>query len=1495
MRGRGGGNGDRLHQVDRALAYTERTSGTLQDLLSVADVLLKVGEAVPIFGPACKVARDILAEAEKATAEKAAAQKAVTVQKAAAQPSAAAIENFCRKVGIRDEQSVRQKTVLDWSANGLNADDRKVIAYLRLRGGGCGSSKVYTEHTNESAKGTKAQLAKAHQQRLERLQACARYPDSTAFPMVDSKLILLHEGQLLDGIVISTNGSLATVRSGSISFDISLQRHQRTTDDFVDSAEHYFDLRSNFLKRIRTKHAEMEDAITGKRLSTTEQLIQITISNREAAGAGGLQYADYMDATNIRDIAELTLSTAPASLLLVADPGTGKSWSANQLVFQMADWCLSRETPLPILPFLLTVQELAKLHETRKDAKLQTNARSNVVLAFLTSLQKVGTEKLQAQLPSASMLDEEDYLILMAAYELRLLVIVVDGIDEAPMIRQEVQETLHLLVSIGICVIATSRPEGVDVTKWSKDFVIATLKPLSDEQQNELVQKQLKNDILYKQLTATLAIRRKHDEIYASEFTSDERQELETMEMINLFVKKDGALDPNMRQRSSDGSRFIAARHGGPDSQCLRELNSDFSPRVLAMLDEMRTDPSGECTRDRVEARLKNQDIIHSDRHSIATRLVLLASKKKLPTTELWPQIMARTDDLYVATEQLLPMFHAAMHALRQTFGEEAHLIDLTLAETLKDPIRIHEKAEDDYRTKFEDWDDEVVIPEACVLDVLRGRAVCKTASTLVRLQQLLMQGVTLVVEGQDVQIECLRNKHKFRDLDPMHFRNILNNLRMSVGERSVFIELQLHHHKVYQHNNDSHAHAHYEYFRSMLPATYEADLDSMLESTFSFLDEVNRVPVLLSMLVLIFDQRDCKHLPADRYQLYRLGMDAAISRAPAAKDSWETLRLVATASHIARKRTFDIATVENALGSQESWRSLEGLPLLKTLEVDTLFQFKHISFQEALFAMAIAERHVADTEWNPMANLEEPFFENVFRIGGCSMGTALAEQLRKGGHKQLSFGAQGYRSFLLTLPNGLSGELPIERLVLQGHQLDHAAVQKLSPFIEKSQSLKEVQHDVPVPFTVDVASQLVAAAKGQHQLCLIGDIPCNQYEALGRADAVLIAATVCNFLPVRSERRQYVQAAISGAQIARTPGSTWVKVGDDRLSDLIDLSLFPQLPRASHLKLAGYDAGQLRAVGVSVAECKRIGFPLAHLRAAGCTATECKAYFSAIELKEAGYSLNELKAGGISVMDAGFSASDCKAAGFALQDLKAERFSASELKELKFKAKDLARVGFTAQALLDAGFKVPMLLGPCGFSPLELQRAGVSADVMLTKGGVHTPAALKEAGYSAEQVRQAGGFSIVEMCAGGFSPQDFKAAGYSVQEVKAAGYSLREYFGQDGQAVSACLGKARCAEEEIMDRVSLVWSNTSLSDQDCVGLAILIASGALANLTKLYLNENQIGDEGIKVFSSALASGALANMTGLRLGGNWIGDAGIKIFSETVASAPPHWKTALQ
>ncbi|KAL1503553.1 hypothetical protein AB1Y20_012032 [Prymnesium parvum] len=87
-----------------------------------------------------EAAEEMGEEPEKAAAEKAAAQKAPTVQKAAAvqkadaQASKAAFKIFCRKVGILDVQSVRQKASLDWSGKQLDADDCKVIAYLIASG-----------------------------------------------------------------------------------------------------------------------------------------------------------------------------------------------------------------------------------------------------------------------------------------------------------------------------------------------------------------------------------------------------------------------------------------------------------------------------------------------------------------------------------------------------------------------------------------------------------------------------------------------------------------------------------------------------------------------------------------------------------------------------------------------------------------------------------------------------------------------------------------------------------------------------------------------------------------------------------------------------------------------------------------------------------------------------------------------------------------------------------------------------------------------------------------------------------------------------------------------------------------------------------------------------------------------------------------------------------------------------------------------------------------
>jgi hypothetical protein len=66
---------------------------------------------------------------------------------------------------------------------------------------------------------------------------------------------------------------------------------------------------------------------------------------------------------------------------------------------------------------------------------------------------------------------------------------------------------------------------------------------------------------------------------------------------------------------------------------------------------------------------------------------------------------------------------------------------------------------------------------------------------------------------------------------------------------------------------------------------------------------------------------------------------------------------------------------------------------------------------------------------------------------------------------------------------------------------------------------------------------------------------------------------------------------------------------------------------------------------------------------------------------------------------------------------------------------------------------------------------------------------------------------------------------------------------------------------------------------------ANVVRSGALASLEILYLNSNQLGDEGMKAFSGALSSGSLASLEKFYLRHNQIGDEGMKAFSGALSS----------
>jgi hypothetical protein len=59
-----------------------------------------------------------------------------------------------------------------------------------------------------------------------------------------------------------------------------------------------------------------------------------------------------------------------------------------------------------------------------------------------------------------------------------------------------------------------------------------------------------------------------------------------------------------------------------------------------------------------------------------------------------------------------------------------------------------------------------------------------------------------------------------------------------------------------------------------------------------------------------------------------------------------------------------------------------------------------------------------------------------------------------------------------------------------------------------------------------------------------------------------------------------------------------------------------------------------------------------------------------------------------------------------------------------------------------------------------------------------------------------------------------------------------------------------------------LQWQQKKLGDGDAAILALLVGLGAMVKLEKLYLYGNQVGDEGMKSFSSALASGSMGLLT---------------------------------
>ena len=143
-----------------------------------------------------------------------------------------------------------------------------------------------------------------------------------------------------------------------------------------------------------------------------------------------------------------------------------------------------------------------------------------------------------------------------------------------------------------------------------------------------------------------------------------------------------------------------------------------------------------------------------------------------------------------------------------------------------------------------------------------------------------------------------------------------------------------------------------------------------MLVRCFDLVDEIRGVPVLFSMLVLIFSEESDSDLPQSRLDLYKTAMDVAIRKAlrkvsgckASAAEVREMLRKLAYEHHAASVKTFtseEVARLIEEPAMLETWNRFveeEHLPAIKIVTAPDAagnggeFQFAHLSFQEYMF-----------------------------------------------------------------------------------------------------------------------------------------------------------------------------------------------------------------------------------------------------------------------------------------------------------------------------------------------------------------------------------------------------------------------------------------------------------------------------------------------------------------------------------------------------------------
>ena len=302
--------------------------------------------------------------------------------------------------------------------------------------------------------------------------------------------------------------------------------------------------RRQYERTLGTDHAAIVDALSGKRLDVRQQCVPLAVATgegKEPFGDVGALAKKLLDLHRRR--CEEGTAEKHGGVLLTGPPAAGKTCLISQLVTHVLN-----DPDRRLVPVLVRVQQLQRLLLLEEHRDIFATAW-NWVDAYLRCVHGA---------------DADVYRMLRGAMRARRALLLLDGMDEGGRMRAAIERHVaEVLAPQGHVLLVTSRPEGLDRTRFEEHFLALELQPLNETQQQRVVEQRVgkeRGDTLWREIASTA----RRDElnitsnplVYSSSTFAASRHRLTSTAYVPLVSRAD-AEHGNLPVR---GARRVAAQ-----------------------------------------------------------------------------------------------------------------------------------------------------------------------------------------------------------------------------------------------------------------------------------------------------------------------------------------------------------------------------------------------------------------------------------------------------------------------------------------------------------------------------------------------------------------------------------------------------------------------------------------------------------------------------------------------------------------------------------------------------------------------------------------------------------------------------------------------------------------------------------------------------------------------------------------------------------------------